>query len=116
MDVDSQVVSKEMLLNSSRHNSVTKATCMNCVIEVVITENLRMEDDALLHGGKPQKVELFAAMIEEIPPENRPAFLTARKAEIEDKIDNVDDNERQELQMVLGLINQKIQNNPWGEY
>ena len=112
MDIDKHTISKDMILN--RTASVITASCMYCLIEVVIQENLHKKDLFLL-----DRITLLEKILETIPKDGQPAFLTARKDEIKKQIEFLDESavdELHELQKVISFIDKCINEAPWGEY
>ena len=114
MSIDSRVVSQETLLKQPKLSCVTQASCMQCVIQVTINGNLQANEQIL----QDNIAILLAKVIDIIPKENRPAFITARKKELEERLARMtgEEIEYNQVKEALGLIVKYINNEPWGEY
>lgn len=114
MSVDSRVVSQETLLKQPRLSCVTQASCMGCVIQVTINGNLPATEQIL----QDNIAILLGRVIKIIPKENRPAFVTARKKELEERLAqmNVEEPEYNQVKEAIEFITKYINNEPWGDY
>lgn len=122
MDIDSRVVSQETILKNPKVSCVIKASCMKCLIQVTITGNLRNEDAMFKERIQQDKIFMFKEMLKLIPKENRPAFVTARKKEAEERLEYLQrsdaKNEQQikETMAIIEFFNKYIEEEPWGDY
>jgi ElaB/YqjD/DUF883 family membrane-anchored ribosome-binding protein len=118
MDVDSRVISQETLLKNPKTSCVTKASCMTCLIQVTIEGNLRSEKQVFQEEVNDNIVLLLQEMLHYIPKENRPAFVTARKKELEESFSKLEENDDgyKKIKKALDFLDSYINNEPWGEY
>lgn len=115
MDVDSRIISQETLLKNPKLSCVTKASCMSCLIQVTIEGNLKSDKQIFQSKLSDDTIILLQEMLKNIPKENRPAFVTARKKELEDKLQGAEKG-NEECQKALDFLNSYIDEKPWGAY
>jgi len=122
MDIDSRIVSQETILRNPKTSCIIQASCMQCLIQVTINGNLRNSDKFFQDQIQQNKILLLQEMINFIPKENRPAFVTARKKEVDEKIKQLKKNpdiNKQEIEKItniLSFLNEYIEQEPWGDY